>query len=72
MSRYQYGPNEFIPNKLTLMDIWQNATLGNGNVSEEFVQLFVISDCKLEMARNNTRLFIIASGVASQFKDFRC
>lgn len=52
------------------MDIWQNTTLGDGDMSEKLVQLFIVADGKLEMTRDDTSLLVVASGVASQLEDF--
>jgi len=51
------------------VDVRYNTTLGNDNVTKKFVQLFVIPDGKLQVPRHDTLLLIIASCVASQFKD---
>ncbi len=59
-----------LPKTLTLMYIRQDTTLGNGDVTQKLVQLLVIADGKLKMTRNDTRLLVVSSGVAGQFKNF--
>lgn len=55
---------------LTLVDVGEDTALGDGDVTEELIQLFIIADGKLEMTRDNTGLFIVASSVAGQFENF--
>lgn len=52
------------------MDIGENTTLGDSDVTEQLVQLLVVADGKLEMTRNDTRLLVITGRVASQLEDF--
>jgi hypothetical protein len=54
------------------VDVGQNTTLGDGNVSEKLVQLLVIADGELKMTGDDTGLLVVTSGVASQFEDFSC
>ena len=54
----------------TLVNVWQDTTLGNCDMTEELVQFFIVADGELEMARNDTGLLVVTSGVASQFEDF--
>lgn len=54
----------------TLMDIWQNTTLSNRDVSKKLVQFLIISNSKLEMAGDDSCLLVVASSVASQFENF--
>ena len=52
------------------MNVWQNTTLGNGNMPEKLVQFLVIADGELKMARDDTGLLVVTSSVASQFENF--
>lgn len=52
------------------MNIRQNTTLSDGNVTKQLVELLIVADGKLEMTRDNTRLLVIAGGVASQLENF--
>lgn len=58
------------PGKLTGMDVGEDTTLGDGDVSEELVQLLIVADGELEMTRDDTGLLVVTSGVASEFEDF--
>jgi len=51
------------------MDVRENTTLGNGDVPEELIQLLVIADGELEMTRDDTRLLVVAGGIAGQLED---
>ena len=52
------------------MDVWQDTTLSDGNVSEKLVQLLVVSDSELKMTWDDTGLLVVTSSVASQFENF--
>jgi len=52
------------------MNVWQNTTLGNGDMSEKLVQFFIVADSELKMTRNDTGLLVVTSGITSQFEDF--
>ena len=54
---------------LTLVDIWQDTTLRDGNVAEQLVQLLVVADGELKVTGDDTGLLVVASSVASQFED---
>jgi len=53
-----------------LVDVRQNTTLGNGDVTKELVQFLVVSDGELEVTRDDTGLLVVTSSVASQLKNF--
>jgi hypothetical protein len=57
---------------LTLVDVGENTTLGDGDVSEKLVQLLIVADGELEMTGDDTGLLVVTSGVASQLEDFSC
>ena len=52
------------------LDVGENTTLGNGDTSEQFVQLLVVPDGQLEMSGDDTGLLVIPSGVSGQLQDF--
>ena len=52
------------------MDIGQHATLSNSDVPQKFVQLLIITDGELQMARDNTSLLVVTSGITSQLENF--
>ena len=52
------------------MDVGKNTTLGDGDMAQEFVQLFVISNSELEMTGDDTSLLVVTSSVSGQLEDF--
>lgn len=52
------------------MDVGEHTTLGNGDVTQELVQLLIVSDGELKMTRDDTGLLVVTSGVTSQLEDF--
>lgn len=59
-------------NVLTLVNVGQNTTLGNCDVSEKLVQFLVIADGELQMTGNDTGLLVITGGVTGQLENFGC
>ena len=47
------------------LNIRQDASPGNGDIAK-FVQLLIISDGELKMARNDSLLFVVMGSVPSQ------
>lgn len=56
--------------KRTLVNVWQDTTLGDRDVTQELVQLLIVSDGELKMTRDDTGLLVISCGVASEFENF--
>lgn len=54
---------------LTGMNIGQNTTLGNRDVTQKLVQLLIVADGELEMTGDDTGLLVVTGSVASQFED---
>lgn len=54
------------------MDVGQDTTLGDGDVTEQLVQLLIVSDGELQMTWDDTGLLVVARSVASQLEDFGC
>ena len=52
------------------MDVGKYTSLGNGDVSQELIQLLIVTDGKLEMTRNDPGLLVVTGGVASQLENF--
>jgi hypothetical protein len=52
-----------------LVDVGENTTLGNGDVTQELVQLLIVADGKLEVTGNDTGLLVVAGGVSSQLEN---
>lgn len=55
--------------QLTLVDVGQDTTLGDGDVAQELVQFLIVADGELQVAGDDTRLLVVAGGVASQLED---
>lgn len=53
----------------TLVDVGKNTTLGDGDVTQQLVQLLIVADGELEVTRDDTSLLVVAGGVASQLED---
>ena len=51
------------------MNVGENTTLGDGDVSEELVQLLVVADGELQVTGDDTGLLVVTSGVTSQLED---
>jgi hypothetical protein len=51
------------------VDVGENTTLGNGDVSKELVQFLVISDGELKMTGNDAGLLVVTGSIASQLED---
>lgn len=52
------------------MNVGQDTTLSNCDMSKKLVQFLIVSDGKLEMTGDDTGLLVVAGGVTSQLKDF--
>jgi hypothetical protein len=51
------------------VNVGEDTALGDGDVSEKLVQLLIVADGELEMARDNTGLLVIAGSVTGQLED---
>ena len=51
------------------MNIGQDASLSNDNVTKKFIQFLVVSDGKLNMTGNDSLLFVVTGGVPSQLEN---
>ena len=54
---------------LTLVDVGQDTTLGDGDMAEELVQLLIVTDSELKMTRDDTGLLVVTSGITGQLKN---
>jgi hypothetical protein len=52
------------------VDVGKDTALGDGDVTEQLVQLFVVPDRQLKVAGNDTGLLVVTGSVASQLEDF--
>jgi hypothetical protein len=59
-----------IAEKLTLMNVGQDTTLCDCDVSKKLVQFLIVSDGELEMTGDDTGLLVVTSGVTGQLEDF--
>ena len=55
--------------ELTLVNVGEDTTLGDGDVAEELVQLLIVADGELKVTRDDTGLLVVAGSVASQLED---
>ena len=51
------------------MNVWEDTTLGDGDVPKKFVQFFIVADGKLQMTRDDAGLLIVTSGVTSELEN---
>ena len=51
------------------LDVGEDSTLGNGNSSEQFVQLLVITDGELKVTGDDPGLLVVTGSVTSQLED---
>ncbi|CAH3116519.1 unnamed protein product [Pocillopora meandrina] len=51
------------------LDVRKNASLCDGDTGEQFVQLFVITDSKLKVTRNDSCFLVVTSSIACQLED---
>ena len=58
--------------KLTCVDVGQDTTLGNCDMTKQLVQLLIISDGELQMTWDDTGLLVVACGVTCKLEDFGC
>ena len=58
--------------KLTLVNVGQDTTLCNCDVSEKLVQFLIVTDGELEMTGDDTGLLVVTGGVTCQLQNFGC
>jgi hypothetical protein len=51
------------------VDVGQHTTLGNGHTTEQLVELLVVADRQLDVARDDAGLLVVAGSVTSQLQD---
>lgn len=54
---------------LTLVNVGEDTTLGDGDMAKELVQFLIVTDGELKMTRDDTGLLVVASGVTGQLKN---
>lgn len=55
--------------KRTLVDVGENTTLGDGDVTQKLVQLLIVTDGELQVTGDDTGLLVVAGGVTSQLEN---
>ena len=50
------------------VDVRENTSLGDGDVAEELVQLFVVSDGELDVTRSHPGALVVLGGVTSELE----
>jgi hypothetical protein len=56
--------------KHTLVDVGEDTALGDGDMAKKLVQLLIVPDGELKVARDDTGLLVVARSIASQLEDF--
>ena len=51
------------------MDVGEHAAGSDGDAGEQLVELLVVADGELHVARDDARLLVVAGGVAGELKD---
>ena len=51
------------------MDVGEHAAGSDGDTAEELVELLVVADGELDVARDDALLLVVAGGVASELED---
>ncbi len=54
------------------MDVWEDTTLCDSDVSQKLVQLLIVADGELEVTWDDTGFLVVASSVSGQLKDLSC
>ena len=52
------------------LDVGQDTSLGDGHTAQQLVQLLVVADGQLKVARVDSRLLVVAGSVAGQLEHF--
>lgn len=47
------------------MNVWQDTTLSDGDVSKKLVQFLIVTNGKLKMSWNDSSLLVITGGISS-------
>merc|ERR1711966_636348 len=51
------------------VDVWQDTAGSDGDAAEQLVELLVVADCQLDVARDDALLLVVAGCVASELED---
>jgi hypothetical protein len=52
------------------VNVGEDTTLGDSDMTQELVQLLIVANGKLQVTRDDTSLLVVTGGVTSQLKDF--
>jgi hypothetical protein len=52
------------------VNVWQNTTLSNCDVTKKLVQFLIISDGELEVAGYDTCLLVVSGSIAGKLENF--
>lgn len=55
---------------LTLVNVGQDTALSDGDVAQKLVQLLIVPDSELKMARDDASLLVVTSSISSQLENF--
>ena len=58
-----------LPGEENCVDVGQNSTLGDGNSSQQLVELLVVADGELQVAGVDPLLLVVTGSVSGQLKD---
>jgi hypothetical protein len=53
----------------TLVDVGEDTALGDGDVTQELVQLLIVADGELKVTGDDTGLLVVTGGVTSQLEN---
>jgi hypothetical protein len=59
----------FVPWQKHLVDIGHHASLGDGDILQESVQLFIVPDGQLQVSRRDPDLLVVSCRVSSKLQD---
>lgn len=51
------------------MNVWEDTTLGDGNVTQKLVQLLIVADGELKVTWDDTGLLVVAGCVSGQLEN---
>merc|ERR1712110_1033144 len=54
------------------LDVGEDTSLSDGDSSQKFVQLFVVTDGQLQVTGDDPGLLVVTGGVTGQFKNLSC
>ena len=52
------------------MNVGQDTSRGNRHATKELIEFFIVLDSERNVARHNSALLVIASGITGEFQDF--